>query len=915
MERDGQQGGSVFALKRLVEAIVDFSGRRPVVVLLVTAIVLAVSWGYTAKTFNVRPDFQELLPTNSPSYRAFQAQLDRLGGGATVVALAESPNREANERWVDDFADRVEREQMDEGARCITKCEPDPACMKDCRLIAYVERGTKDVRKFFEENRWLYADLDDLRQAERDVDRQVAIRSGLVADLDDDESSAGKPTGPQEKKPALGLDEYSDRAEAKARERKEYSDFPRGYFETKDGTIAAVRVVSSSTGLGDRAGDALLARVKAIAADLAADKYDPAMKVGFAGDLASAVAEKESIASQARVAFIAALVMVLVGVVFFFRSVGSLLIISLPAFVGVGCAYALAMARFGYVNVAGAFLGAIILGNGINYPIVLLSRYREFRARGQPPAEARRDALWNAFRAELVGACVGSIAYGSLTITQFRGFSQFGLIGFVGMLLVWVSMIPIVPALLVVIEAFQARLPAWMREPEPRLLPDGSRGPVTRWVAMATEKAPWVFLTGAAAISLVAAYGLFVHKDRPNGPRSERHTFISDPWEYNFARLGSKSSKQAGPAYWSNKADRVFQKINIGGAKMLTNTPEQVPLVKRQILENDAADPYGKLISDVVTVESLLPGSDQEQRAKLAVLDDIRSHLTPRVLYDLPKDERERVDKLYPHETLHVLEAKDLPDLLRRRFEEKDGRIGTVFYVKPWDFARNADVVHSDGTTMLRLAKTTAHVTIPDPTRPGQTTTVDTASRWSILAEMITSMERDGPLATGVSFLAVMIVVLIATHTVRGAAAVLAVLVMSVLWMMGGAALLGARLNFLNFIALPITFGIGCEYPFNVYDRSRLLGGAVSSAVKRVGGAVALCSYTTVVGYASLLFSDQQALESFGHLAVSGELACVAGALLVLPALLHVMERARRAKQGPRRAASEHGDSAHPISP
>ena len=72
------------------------------------------------------------------------------------------------------------------------------------------------------------------------------------------------------------------------------------------------------------------------------------------------------------------------------------------------------------------------------------------------------------------------------------------------------------------------------------------------------------------------------------------------------------------------------------------------------------------------------------------------------------------------------------------------------------------------------------------------------------------------------------------------------------------------KLNFLNFIALPITFGIGCEYPFNVFDRSRLLGGDVTTAVKRTGGAVALCSFTTTIGYGSLLFADNQALQSFG---------------------------------------------------
>src|SRR4029077_5199656 len=121
-------------------------------------------------------------------------------------------------------------------------------------------------------------------------------------------------------------------------------------------------------------------------------------------------------------------------------------------------AYAFATFAFGYVNTAGLFLGAIILGNGINYPIVLLSRYREFRALGMPGAVARREAFKNAFRSELVGAFVAAIAYGALAVTEFRGFRQFGIIGSVGMLVVWLSIVPLVPALLVLLDRLHARL-------------------------------------------------------------------------------------------------------------------------------------------------------------------------------------------------------------------------------------------------------------------------------------------------------------------------------------------------------------------------------------------------------------------------------------------------------------------------
>jgi uncharacterized protein len=854
-------------MRRFVGALVDASGRHAWLVLGLALCALGGTWHFAWKVLSdPHTDLRELLPSDSPGLRAFEHQLGRVGGGATLIVIAESPSRRDNERFTDALDARL---QAMATARNGEGGAP---------LIAYLETGSRDVRQFFENNKWLYADQADLEDAYETLDRQIAIRSGLVEDLSDEGAppaapAAAAPPGaspprvsPQatEKKPALGLDQYRERWKAKARE---HDDFPNGYFETDDGTMVGIRIVSSTTGMGDAGGDTLLSRVQRLVSQMNPASYQPAMQVGYAGDIPNAAAEKESIVSEAAWASGIAFVLIVAGVVWFYRSLWSLAVIALPAMMGVGAAYAFAYFRFGYVNTTGMFLGAIILGNGINYPIVLLSRYREFRARGQAPAEARREAVQNALRAELVGACVASIAYGSLTVTSFRGFNQFGWIGFVGMLLVWVSMIPCVPALLVIIEQIQARVPSWMRDPELRFRPDGSRGVVVRWVAMATERAPWVFLAGAAVITLVAAWKV------PD--------FLRDPWEYNFDHLGSRGSKQGGAGEWSNKAERVFGgKMNVAGALMLADSAEQVPALKAQILANDASDPQGTLIADVATAYDLLPGTPAAQEKKLEVLARIRDRLTPRVLAGLPPDERVRVDELTPPQTLGVLVPSDLPALLRRRFEENDGRVGTVFYVK-----YKNDVSLSDGHNLLRIAKSTDNVRLPDGT------VVQTASRSTVFAEMIRSMERDGPRATVTSFLAVSLVVLLFTRNLWGGLAVLAALLMGVIWLVGGAAWSGEKLNYVNFITLPITFGIGCEYPFNVYDRTRLLGGDVTAALKRVGGAVALCSYTTMVGYSSLLFADFQALQSFGRLAVSGEIACLCSALLMLPALLHVLRR------------------------
>jgi uncharacterized protein len=127
-----------------------------------------------------------------------------------------------------------------------------------------------------------------------------------------------------------------------------------------------------------------------------------------------------------------------------------------------------------------------------------------------------------------------------------------------------------------------------------------------------------------------------------------------------------------------------------------------------------------------------------------------------------------------------------------------------------------------------------------------------------------------------------------------GAGLVIGTLVAGVLWMLGTAAWIGVRTNFLNFIALPITFGIGVDYGINIYLRYRLEGrGRVGRAVRATGGAVALCSLTTIIGYSSLLLSHSRALRSFGLLADLGEVTCLMAALVALPALVRAFSKPR----------------------
>ena len=102
--------------------------------------------------------------------------------------------------------------------------------------------------------------------------------------------------------------------------------------------------------------------------------------------------------------------------------------------------------------------------------------------------------------------------------------------------------------------------------------------------------------------------------------------------------------------------------------------------------------------------------------------------------------------------------------------------------------------------------------------------------------------------------------------------------------MAGIAGWLSMKITFLNFIALPFIFGVGVEYAIHVVSEFHEHG-SVPHTVVSAGGPVALCSFSAIVGYGSLLAANNGALRGLGGVATLGELTCLLAAVLVTPAL------------------------------
>jgi len=285
-------------------------------------------------------------------------------------------------------------------------------------------------------------------------------------------------------------------------------------------------------------------------------------------------------------------------------------------------------------------------------------------------------------------------------------------------------------------------------------------------------------------------------------------------------------------------------------------------------------------------VTSILDFVPDDQPRKLAILAHLRALLSDDALAALSADERSELAELIPPADLSAITPQNLPALVRDQLEEKDGRIGYIVSIRP-----APRLNEWDGRDLIRFATAVRSIQLGD----GETVTTSGAS--VIFADIVAAISGDGPRVTAVAALGLLVMVMLLVGRNRRAVAVLVATAAGSLLLVAACAVLNLKVNFLDFVALPITLGIGVDYAINVAHRHDHEPDPIKT-LRTSGSAVFVCSLTTIIGYGSLLISENLAIRGFGTASLIGEFACVATALILVPALLAL-------RQKPAIAASE----------
>ncbi len=802
--------------------------------ILVLSVLVALLGGYLASKMSIKSDLTNLLPQSKRSVKDLVAIQKRARSFGTVQVVIESEATPAG------VAQRKRAGELLSAKLAVLA----PA------LVAQFSADDGPLRRYAWAHRFLFADLADLeaaKQALRDrIDQAKRNANPLFVPLDDDDPGKPDPNTPDK------LAELQN----KLKDAKEAAAHPP-LRVSKDGSLQMVSLQTTFSASDPHSARKLVGLVED-AIDEVRREVGPGVTFGVTGNVPNSMHEHDSVLEGMTLSVIITVVLCAIGLLLYFRSGKVVLAMLWALSVGVAATFAMAWAMVGHLNVMTAFLFAIVVGNGINAGLILVARFQEdLRTHPGEASRALVSAIGGAMRGTLAATATAGVAYTSLLITDFRGFRQFGAIAGIGMVLTWLTTFTVLPAALFV---FARR--GWLKVTKPPAV-----GAVLSHILPVRHLK---LVMGVAIVVTVA--GLIITA-----------RFIArDPFTHDWRDLQSSTPAiNEARALDKHLAESLDTKSMLSGqayqiAIAVDDRAQVQPLVEKLRAEDAKREPTRRWMRDVHSIDDLLPSN---QHAKVEVLREITKLLDdPKLQASLSDKERADLDEVrpMPADLAPVLD-KDVPQELAWPFIEKDGSIGRLIIVRGATRFNSFNVDHR-----LEFAREVNALELPP--------NAVVAGESMVVADIIVTMESDAPnmilFAIGGSILAVFVVLGIRRHGLVTLASGMA----GVIVMIAACALVGLKVHFLDLIALPITIGIGIDYAVNIAARDRQDGArGPQHLLRTIGGTVVLCSFTTSVGYSTLMLSANGGIRAFGEAALLGEIACIAVAILATPALLTLL--------------------------
>lgn len=773
-----------------MEKLIAFCGRHARMIIVAWCVVAVVS-GVAASQLRLNSDLERLLPPDAESVRqlarlegAYGQQLDRL------TLLVEGPHPEDNVKVVEELSSQV-------------------SGLEHVKSVEY-RRPTE----FFIDHRLLYMETEDARTIAEKLKTRLKWErkqaNPLFVGLGNEQPPEIDFSDIEEKyREQVGSEEFLA------------NDARTGFVVTLELDYPSDQIDTTQTFLSTELDPVL----EAVRAD-----HPNGPTITKTGRYIKRLEQRDATARDLGRGTTLAFALIVVFLVAYFRSVRAPLLVTIPLVLGTICTFGATWLVFGTLNILTGFVGSVLLGLGIDYGIHLAARYRDER-QSMPGEQALVRAFASSGKASLYAGLTTVAALGSLALSSFQAFYEFGLLSLIGMSFMGAAYATLFPSLVLSVEGTRFALGEERLAIEAEESERHGQGIWSEELLSRYKRASAVVVVVGV---LLGGWGV-----RDIG------------FEWDFHKLMPADL----PAH---VADRRLEALGVGRVPgvLLVEDRAHAEEVAAALEERKASGGDGELIDRSVSVYDLLPN---DQAEKLAIWKDLSEAFDkiPSRVYE-KKEElatlRQEVGRITEE---GEIELADLPTDLTRRFARKDDPNKWIMLVFP------TRIIH-DARDAISYSKATSDL----PTS-GQEQNVDAIGEEAIMRDIVHDLERDTRWMLLLTLAAILAVAMVAFRNVRGVVILFLNIGIGFLLAMGLAGLADIKFNFINIIILPIWLGLGVDASFHMMTRidedPRDRHGFWHTA-RAVGAAFG----TTMIGFGGLMISAHRGLGSLGKIAVVG---------------------------------------------
>ncbi len=601
---------------------------------------------------------------------------------------------------------------------------------------------------------------------------------------------------------------------------------------------------------------------------------------GFTGNYKTSVDDSYAIDESLKPVAVWGFVFICVITMLFFRRWAPTVIVISGMALGTIITMGFAKVALGQLNMITSMIGGILMGFGVDYGIHFTYRTRIELGSGKRYDLAITDALIYAGRPALIAAIVTSGSFFVLLVSQFRGFSQFGLLAGFGTLIIGFTLFSWCPSILTLLGRRNPELPkkliGYMDPPRDHNAAGGEiRIPQPKFVlGMATAvvalvcgfSIPWKDFPAPKEPTIVDRFLGGVRFNYNTRALVADDTFSIQLLDEMNERFKISSDPIAVPGKTIEDLKAVWDAMTVVESGIRTTNKAKYPTV-----------------SQVVSLYSFVPEPDiAEKNAR--VLEEWKKEL----------DEKELTVASFPPELqekgnffVRILGQKPygvegVPEIYSSMFKSlkttKPENQGYMTFIYP-------SVDLWDGKQMLQFNDEVRTI----HTEKGDYMSAGLAMLFATLARIVLF---DGKLTVLLAALWILVMHYLDFRSVKLAAASVIPLGIGLWMMLGVLSITDHKLNFMNLVILPILLGFGVSHGLYLLHRF-LEGTSPIVALRSVGAAVASSTLTAVAGFASLFFAKHNGLKSIGYVACIGLLTTLVISFTVLAAVLQIIHDQR----------------------